>query len=143
MVGMKTRTAAVYQIDAKWRIVVANDEFCRMFRCTEASLAGRDIRDLLRQDWRVDFRTYVARALVGIGDLGVTLPLVAPSGEKGWYKHTLEPLLEDGLPAGYRATVVPHIVHGAAPTPKRWWSWRPSPAHLVWDFDAEQLARAS
>jgi PAS domain-containing protein len=129
-----------YQIDSKWRIIAANEAFCRMLRCTEAGLMGRDVRDLLRHDWRLDFRTYVTRALVGIGEFDVTLPLVAPCGEEGWYKHNLEPLMEDGGLAGYRATVTPHVVHAAAP-PKRRWDWR-APA-MMWDLQAEhQLAQA-
>lgn len=110
-------TAPRYQIDSKWTIVAANDEFCRVFRCAEAGLIGRDVRDLLRADWRMDFRTYVVRALVGVGNTDVTLPMVAPCGEHGWYKHSLEPLMEDGMLVGYRATVTPHVVQQAAPAP--------------------------
>jgi PAS domain-containing protein len=136
---MTTHTPS-YQIDSKWRIVAANEAFCRQMRCTEAGLIGRDVRDLLRSDWRLDFRTYVARALVGVGDLEVILPMVAPCGLEGWYKHTLELVSEDGSLAGYRATVTPHIVHAAAP-PKRRWEWR-APT-MVWDYEAdERLARA-
>lgn len=127
-------TAPRYQIDSKWTIVAANDEFCRVFRCAETGLIGRDVRDLLRADWRMDFRTYVARALVGVGDTDVTLPMVAPCGEHGWYKHSLEPLMQDGLLVGYRATVKPHIIQQAAPAP-RWWQFR-SPK-TVWDFETE------
>ena len=43
----------------------------------EAGELIQDVRDLLRADWCLDFRTYVARALVGVGDPNVTLPLVA------------------------------------------------------------------
>lgn len=135
-----TAQDATYQIDAKWTIVRASDEFCRMFRCTEAGLVGRDIRDLLREDWRLDFRAYVARALVGIGDQDVTLPMVAPCGKQGWFKHVLEPILENGLLEGYRATVTPHVALVARP--KRWWDLRSQTPHLVWDFDAP-LAKAS
>ena len=131
---MKKSTPA-YQIDSQCKIVRAHDEFCRAFRCTEQGLIGRDIRELLREDWRRDFRTYVARALVGVGQYEATLPMVAPCGESGWYKHALEPMLEDGLLAGYRATVTPHIVHEAAPA--RWWDWRPASPKLVWDFDGQ------
>jgi len=138
---MKTTTAA-YQIDSKWKIVRANDEFCRAFRCTEAGLIGRDVRDLMREDWRLDFRTYVAKALVGVGENDATLPMVAPCGEQGWYKHTLEPLIEDGSLAGYRATVAPHIVETAAPA-GGWWDRRAQSPRMVWDFDAQPLARAS
>jgi len=120
--GMHTSSAS-YEIDAKWKIVRANDTFCRIFRCTEPGLIGRDIRDLMRDDWRLDFRTYVARALVGVGDYEITLPMVAPCGEHGWFKHALEPIVDAGLLSGYRATVAPHVVHEAAPA-KRWWEWR-------------------
>ncbi len=139
---MFDKTIPAYQIDTHWRIVRANHAFCRALHCTELSLLGRDVRDLLRADWRRDFRTYVARALVGIGNLDVTLPLVAPCGKEGWFRHQLEPLLEDGMLAGYRASIQPQAVAAAAP-PKNWWHWRPAVAHLVWNFDAEQFARAS
>jgi len=137
-----TNQAPAYQIDSRWKIIRANDPFCRIFRCTEPSLLGRDVRDLLRDDWRLDFRTYVARALVGVGDNDVTLPMVAPCGEEGWFQHTLEPLLEDGLLAGYRATIQPHTVTAAKPA-KRWWDYRGQAPRLVWDFDVEQMAPAS
>ncbi len=123
-----------YQIDSKWTIVAANDEFCRAFRCSEAGLIGRDVRDLLRADWRRDFRTYVARALVSVGDCTVTLPMVAPCGEHGWFKHTLEPLTQDGLLTGYRATVTAHTVQKASPAP-RWWQARAT--RTVWNFDTQ------
>jgi PAS domain-containing protein len=132
-------TTPSYQIDSKWTIVAANDAFCRAFRCAEAGLIGRDIRDLLRADWRLDFRTYVARALVGVGDRDVTLPMVAPCGEHGWFKHALEPLMEDGLLTGYRATLTPHLALKAAPAP-RWWQFR-SP-RTVWNFDPQSAAAA-
>ncbi len=135
------KTIPAYQIDARWKIVRANDAFCRTFRCTASSLIGRDVRELLREDWRLDFRTYVARALVGVGALDVTVPLVAPCGEQSWFEHKLEPLIEDGTLAGYRATIQPKAAK-LADAPKRWWEWRPVAAHPVWDFDAEQLARA-
>lgn len=136
-----TPPIASYQIDSKWKIVRASDAFCRQFRCTEQGLVGRDIRDLMREDWRLDFRRYVARALVGIGDYDATLPMVAPCGEEGWFKHTLEPLIEDHVLSGYRATVTPHLVHEAAPA-KRWWEWRGQTPRPVWDFDAS-LTKAS
>lgn len=138
--SMSDKTIPVYQIDTRWHIVRANDAFCRTLHCTESSLIGRDVRDLLREDWRLDFRTYVARALVGVGDLDLTLPLVAPCGEQGWFKHQLEPLIEDGLLAGYRASIQPHVV-AKVPAPKRWWEWRPVAVHQVWDFETERLAR--
>jgi len=142
LVGMSDRTPT-YQIDARWRIVHANDAFCRTLQCTESSLLGRDARDLVRADWRADFRNYVARALVGVGDLDATLPLVAPCGKEGWFKHLLEPLSEDGQLAGYRASIQPHPVPAHIAGSKRWWQWRPAAAHLVWDFDEEQYAKAS
>lgn len=130
---MATSTPS-YEIDAKWKIVRANDAFCRAFRCAEAGLIGRDIRDLMREDWRLDFRTYVARALVGIGDDHITLPMVAPCGTEGWFKHTLEPVLEHGMLSGYRATVTPHLVQRSAET-KRWWDLRVP--KMVWNFDTQ------
>ena len=126
---------AAYEIDAKWAIVRANDAFCRLFRVTPQGLIGRDVRDLLRRDWQLDFRTYVARALVGIGETDVTIPMVAPSGEEGWFKHALEPLMKDGLLTGYRATVSPHAIVAAAQPPQHWWQ-RPAQApHTVWDAE--------
>ncbi|MFA5907256.1 MAG: PAS domain-containing protein [Vicinamibacterales bacterium] len=136
------KTLPVYQIDERWRIVSANNGFCRALRCTESSLVGRDVRELLRDDWRLAFRSYVARALVGVGDLDATVPLVAPCGEQHWFRHQLEPLIEDGMLAGYRATIQPHVAQ-LAEAPKRWWEWRPVVARQVWDFDVEQLSRAS
>ena len=138
---MKT-PAPTYQIDSKWRIMRANEAFCRIFRCTELSLIGRDVRDLLRQDWKRDFRTYVARALVGVGNYEVTLPFVAPCGQEGWYRHTLEPLIEDGLIAGYRATIQPRLVQVVEP-PKRWWEIRVQSPRLVWNSELDQLERAT
>lgn len=140
LAGMSDETIPAYQIDARWRIVQANDAFCRTLHCTRSSLIGRDVRDLLRADWRIDFRAYVARALVGVGDLDVTLPLVAPCGKEGWFKHLLEPLMDEGLLAGYRATIHPLAVVAKAAESKRWWEWRPVTAHQVWDFDAEPFA---
>lgn len=142
--AMSNQTIPVYQVDARWKIVRANDAFCRIFRCTEWSLIGRDVRDLLREDWRRDFRSYVVRALVGVGNVEVTLPLVAPCGEQGWFRHQLEPLMEDGLLAGYRASIQPQVATKRAEPkraePKRW--WRPTAARQVWDFEADQLATA-
>jgi PAS domain-containing protein len=131
-----------YEIDSKWRIVRASEAFCRAFRCSEAGLIGRDIRELLRRDWRPDFRAYIVRALVGVGDYDAIVPMVAPCGEPAWFRHTLEPMIEDGLLEGYRATIVPLVVHEAAPAP-RWWNWRPQAPTRVWDFDAKPLAKAS
>jgi PAS domain-containing protein len=132
---MDTSTPS-YQIDSKWMIVAANEAFCRAFRCAEAGLIGRDVRDLLRPDWRLDFRTYVARALVGIGETDVTLPRVAPCGDQGWYKHSLEPIMTNGLLTGYRASVVPHVVQQAAPV-TRWWHLRAP--RTVWNFETEPV----
>lgn len=131
-----------YQIDGHWQIVRANEAFCRKLHCTASSLIGRDVRDLLPADWRVDFRNYVARALVGVGDREVTVPMVAPCGEQEWFKHQIEPIIEDGMLAGYRASVQA-LVARKAESPKRWWQWRPAPVHLVWDFENQPLARAS
>lgn len=133
--GMDTTPS--YQIDSKWTIVAANEAFCQAFRCSEGGLVGRDIRDLLRADWRLDFRTYVARALVGVGDSNVTLPMVAPCGEHGWYKHSLEPLMENGMLIGYRAAVTPHVVRKATPDNK-WWQFRAP--RTVWNFDTQPIA---
>lgn len=116
-------TSATYQIDSKWKIICVSETFCRLFRTTGPGLIGRDIRDLMRDDWRQDFRTYVARALVGVGDAEVTLPMMAPCGEQGWYKHALEPVVEDGQLKGYRAHVAAHAAPAAAPA-KRWWDLR-------------------
>jgi PAS domain S-box-containing protein len=140
--GMSDNTLPVYQIDARWQIVSANDAFCRMLHCTESSLIGRDARELLRKDWRHDFRNYVARALVGVGDVEATVPLVAPCGKEAWFKHELEPLMSEGLLAGYRATIQPYTAAKAVES-KRWWEWRPAAPHNVWDFDAAPLAKAS
>lgn len=137
---MPETNTPVYQIDARWQIVSANDAFCRMLQCTESSLRGRDARELLREDWRPDFRNYVARALVGVGDVEITVPFVAPCGKEAWLKHELEPLLEDGLLAGYRATVAPLSAAKAAPA--RWWTRRPA-AMRVWNVDLDQFAKAS
>lgn len=134
-----TNPSATYQVDSRWKITRASDAFCRAFRCTEASLLGRDVRDLLREDWRPDFRAYVARALVGVGDADVTLPMAAPCGELAWYKHKLEAIIEEGVLVGYRASIAPHIP--AAPKAgTRWWNFRPA-APTVWNFDERPLAR--
>jgi hypothetical protein len=131
------RTPATYRINAKWTIVEASDEFCRLFRASESALVGRDIRDLLRADWRPDFRTYVARALVGVGNATVTVPFVAPCGKAGWFTHTLEPVMHDELLAGYRATLTPRAAHATSGS-RRWWEWRraSSESHQVWNFEA-------
>lgn len=139
---MPDTTLAVYQADARWRIVSASDQFCRTLHCTESSLLGRDARELLRDDWRNDFRHYVARALVGIGDLEATVPLVAPCGEQSWFKHHIEPLIENGMLEGFRASIRPHAVAMPAAT-KRWWQQRPCSFNQVWDVDAAPFAQAS
>ena len=140
---MSDTHAAAYQIDARWKIVKASDAFCQILHCTESSLIGRDARELLRADWRHDFRNYVARAIVGVGDVELTVPLVAPCGEEGWFKHELEPLLEDGMLAGYRASVRPYVAAKVVAPSKPWWEWRAGAAHQVWDCDLDQLAQAS
>lgn len=126
---------AAYEIDATWKIVNVNDAFCRHLHATESGLVGRDIRDLLREDWLVDFRAYVARALVGIGSCTATIPLTAPCGTQAWFDHALEPLVEHGLLCGYRARIVPHA---ARVRHRSWWPWdrHSEPAHHVWDFEA-------
>ncbi|OFW36418.1 MAG: hypothetical protein A3J29_12700 [Acidobacteria bacterium RIFCSPLOWO2_12_FULL_67_14b] len=131
----------VYEIDQRWKIVKANEAFCRAFRCTESGVIGRDVRDLLRDDWRLDFRACVARALVDV-ELDLTLPMVAPCGEHGWFKHSLEPLMDQGVLARYRATIQPHVVAAAEPV-KRWWEWRPTATPRVWDFESDHLGQAS
>jgi PAS domain-containing protein len=138
---MSDHILPTYQIDARWQIVSANDAFCRLLQCTASTLLGRDARELLREDWRNDFRNYVARALVGVGSIEVTIPLVAPCGKETWFRHELEPLVGDGLLAGYRATITPHLA-AKAEAPKRWWTPRPAAATRVWDFEAEALAEA-
>ncbi len=141
MLGM-TNSPATYQIDSRWRIVRATAAFCSALRCTEQYLIGRDVRDMVREDWRLDFRTYVARALMGAAGFDATLPMLAPGGEHGWFKHTLQPVREDGLLVGYRATVTPLVVQESAP-PKRWWYGRTESQRAVWNFDERQLTRAS
>ena len=131
-----TSSNPVYQVDSQWRIVRANEEFCRTFKCTEAGLIGRDIRELLREDWHRDFRNYVARALVGIGQCEANVPLTAPCGEVAWYRHALEPMLEEDSIVGYRATLTPQVAP-PAPPPRRWWNWRPTAPKMVWNFDGQ------
>lgn len=123
----------VYEVDRKGRITQASDELCRALRCTRMGLMGRDFRELLRPDFRPDFRMYVARALVGVGSTEIVVPMVAPCGEEGWYKHALEPLIVDGHIAGYRATVVPPPVKSAKP--RRWWQWPTPEPRQVWNFE--------
>jgi PAS domain-containing protein len=148
---MSRPACARYQVNARWEIVGTNEGFCRLFRSTEAALLGRDIRDLLRQDWQRDFRNYVARALVGVGGIEATVPMRAPGGYELWCKHELEPIMQDGRLAGYHASVEPRHV-AVVDSPKRWWQWRSLAPRLVWDtaidqptwdHEMEQLARAS
>jgi PAS domain S-box-containing protein len=142
--GMSLPSAA-YQIDSTWQIIQADFEFCRLLGCAESSLIGRDVRTLLREDWEIDFRTYVARALVGVGVLDTTVPMVAQSGEVIWFKHSLEPVMKDGRLHGYRATIAPHQARATVPA-KGWWDWRPAPPKMVWNFESHQpesFAKAS
>lgn len=117
------QTIANYEIDTRWKIIRADEAFCRMFRCSESGLIGRDVRELVRDDWRLDFRSYVARALIGIGEGEATVPMMAPCGQQIWFRHALEPRQDEGRLSGYRATLVPHVVSAAAPA-KRWWELR-------------------
>lgn len=142
-VGMADPIIRSYVIDARWRIVQASEAFCRTLHSAESSLIGRDVRELLRPDWRADFRHYVARALVGVGDLDATIPLVSPSGEEGWFKHLLEPLIVAGELAGYRATIEPHAVTSTAANSKRWWAWPRGAAPQGWDTASGPFAKAS
>lgn len=106
-------------------------------------LIGRDVRDSLREDWKIDFRRSVARALVGVGDLEVKVPMITPSGQEVWCRHDLEPILNEGLIAGFNATIEPRRAATSAEGPKWWWQ-RPSlTPHRVWDAELELLARAS
>ena len=95
-------------------------------------LMGRNMRELLRADFRPDFRIYVSRALVGIGGREIMVPVVAPCGEEGWFKHSIEPIVEDGRIAGYRGTVVPPPQQAAA---RRWWQWPAAEPRQVWNFE--------
>jgi PAS domain-containing protein len=122
----------VYEVNRKGQIVYASDELCRGLRCTRMGLMGREVRDILRPDFRPDFRMYVARALVGVGNLEIAVPMVAPCGEEGWFKHTIEPLLEEGKIVGYRATVTPPPRQAAK---RRWWQWQAPEVRAVWNFE--------
>jgi len=114
----------------------------RILQCTESSLIGRDARELLRKDWRRDSRKYVARALVGVGDIEVTVPFVAPCGKQAWFKHELEPLVKDGLLERYRATIAPHPA-AKAEAPRRWWERRAASVMRVWNVEVAEFAQAS
>jgi PAS domain S-box-containing protein len=122
----------VYEVDRRGVIVNASDEFCRALRCTRMGLIGRDVSELLRPDFRPDFRMYVARALVGVGSAEIVVPVVAPCGEEGWFKHLLVPLSEEGRITGYRATVVPPPVQTRS---RRWWEWPTPEPRQVWNFE--------
>ena len=122
----------VYEVDRKGLIVYVNDEFCAALRCSRTGLIGRDVRELLRPDFRTDFRLYVARALSGMGSREIVAPMVAPCGEEGWFKHALEPLKVAGGVAGYRATLVPPPVRTKA---RRWWQLPSAEPRQVWNFD--------
>ena len=137
---MGKELSATYQVNSRWRIVRADAEFCRLFRGTEQGLIGRDIRDLLRDDWKLDFRRYVAHALVGLGEHAVTVPMVAPYGEQLWCKHNLEAILEEGLLAGFNATIEPRRL--SSEVPKRWWQRQVLTPYRVWDSEIDLLARA-
>lgn len=139
--AMSDHAIPVYQIDARWKIVQANDALCQALRCTQSGLIGRDVRELLRQDCQRAFQSYVARALVGAGDFATTVPLVAPCGEQRWFNHQLEPLIEAGVLSGYRASLRP-LRFAKTDAVKRRWQWRPLPPHQVWNFEDNGLARA-
>lgn len=131
-----------YEVDARWRIVRVNDAFCRLFRGTEAGLIGRDVRELLRGDFRRDFVRYVARVLVGLGEVEATVPMVAPCGRQTWLKHRIEKVLEEATLIGYRASLQLQNAPAARPH-RRWWTWRAATPHLVWDTELDGLAKAS
>jgi PAS domain S-box-containing protein len=125
-------TECVYEVDRKGLIVHVSDELCRALRCTRVGLIGREVRELLRPDFRPDFRMYVSRALVGVGSAEIVVPMVAPCGEEGWFKHAIQPLTSEGRIIGYRATVVPPPRKVQA---RRWWQWPTPEPRLVWNFD--------
>jgi hypothetical protein len=75
-----------------------------MMRCAEAGLIGRDVHDLIRQEWRPHYGTLIERARDGRSEIAV--PLIAPCGLEGWFTHTMEPVREGGAITGYHATVV-------------------------------------
>jgi PAS domain S-box-containing protein len=137
-----TRTPqATYVVDAKWQIVSVDLEFCRLFRVSQSGVIGRDFRDLLRKDFRLDFRRYVARALVGAGQSVATFPMVAPCGDEHWVTHTLEPLSSEGMLAGFKATM--HARVEQVEVKKSWWHWHGAAPHQVWDAEVDHLAAAS
>lgn len=126
-----------YEVDTRWRIVSTSPAFCQLLRCTSSAIVGRDVRDFFRVDWRPDFKVYVARALTGVGDLEIAVPIVTPCGAEMWMRHRLEPLRSAGRVTGYRASVGPKVE--AAPA-EPWWQWRPAVPHIVWDFEATKLS---
>ena len=138
---MENQAAPAYEVDQQWKIVRVNDAFCKEFKCSESGLIGRDIRDLMRADWRPDFRSHVSRALVGVGEAAVGLPMVAPSGEQGWYTHQLEAIMRNGALNGYRATIAPHA--GDAAVGRRWFNWPAAAPRTVWNFEDEQVRKAT
>lgn len=133
------KSAPTYQIDERWRIAGVNAAFCREFKCTESGLIGRDIGDLMRADWRPDFRAHVSRALGGVGEQTITVPMIAPCGEQSWYTHQLEAIMDKGLLTGYRATIAPHAIESGGP--RRWFKWRPAAPRTVWNFETDQLSK--
>ena len=134
------QAAPAYRIDERWRIASVNAAFCREFKSTESGLIGRDIRDLMRADWRPDFRAHVSRALVGVGERAITVPMIAPCGEQSWYTHRLEAIMQNGVLTGYRATIAPHTIETGR---RRWFQWRAVATRTVWNFEAEQISKAS
>ena len=105
--AMDIPQSATYQIDTECRIQRANEALCRLLRCAEAGLIGRDVHDLVRADWRDHYRPSLDRARDGVTEVAV--PIVAPCGLEGWFTHTLEPVRRNGTVVGYRATVVAHV----------------------------------
>lgn len=135
-----TTSFATYEVNSNWQIVKADAEFCRLFHGTESSLIGCDVRELLRDDFKLDFRRYVARALVGLGDVVATVPMMAPSGEALWCRHQLEPMLNDGRLTGFNATIEPRRTN-VTQGPAGWWQWQGQAPRLVWNSEIEQLAQ--
>jgi len=50
--------------------------------------------------------------------------------------------VEEGALTSYRASIQPHMVTKTE-RPRHWWEWRPLAARQVWDFESDQVARAS
>lgn len=133
-----TSSRCTYEVNQSGRIVGASEEFCRALRCTRPVLMGRDVRDLLRPDFRASFRISVARAMAGAGDAAIMVPMVAPCGEQGWFKHAIEPIVEGGRILGYRAAVVPPPMKQARR--RRWWQRSTPEPRLVWNFETATKA---